>query len=109
MKFADRLKDLRTSQKLSQEELAKKIKVSRSCIGNYEQGTREPKYEDLETIADYFNVDMDYLVGKSDKTSFRITEEEKELISMLRRNGTFSQIVKYAQFLNKEGSDPNET
>lgn len=32
----------------------------------YERGRREPDFETLEVIADYFNVDMDYLIGKSD-------------------------------------------
>lgn len=68
-KFGTRLNQLRKSASLSQEEFAKKIGVSRSTIGMYEQGKREPDFETLEKIADYFNVDTDYLLGTSDKTT----------------------------------------
>lgn len=64
--FATRLKELRTEAKLTQQDLADTIKVSKSTISMYENGKRLPEYETLEAIADYFNVDMDYLTGKSD-------------------------------------------
>lgn len=65
-KFHERLKALRTSKDLSQAEFGRIIKVSKSSINMYERGEREPGLETLERIADYFNVDMDYLLGKSD-------------------------------------------
>lgn len=67
--FQSILKSLRTSKKLTQEELAKKLKISRSTIGMYENGSREPDYEMLEMIADFFNVDIDYLLGRTYKTT----------------------------------------
>lgn len=65
-KFSERLRQLRTSKDLSQMDFAKQIKLSKSSINMYERGEREPGLETLERIADYFNVDMDYLLGKSD-------------------------------------------
>lgn len=66
-KFADRLRSLRNDRGLSQQELAKQLGcVSKSSVNMYERGEREPDFEKLEAIADYFNVDMDYLLGKSD-------------------------------------------
>ena len=65
-KFNERLKYLRQEAKLSQAEFAKQIGISKSSINMYERGEREPSIETMETIADYFNVDMDYLHGKSD-------------------------------------------
>lgn len=65
-KFSDRLRLLRTNKDLSQADFAKQIKVSKSSINMYERGEREPSFMLLEKIADYFNVDMDYLLGKSD-------------------------------------------
>lgn len=65
-KFAERLRFLRTGKDLSQSEFAKQIKISKSSVNMYERGEREPSLETLERIADYFNVDMDYLLGKSD-------------------------------------------
>ena len=62
-KFSEALKNLRTSHKLTQEELAKKLRISRSAIGMYESGDREPDFETLEAIADLFNTDMNTLHG----------------------------------------------
>lgn len=65
-KFNERLRQLRTSKDLSQAEFAKQISISKSSVNMYERGEREPNFKILEIIADYFNVDMDYLLGKSD-------------------------------------------
>lgn len=65
-KFADRLRQLRNQSGLSQQSLASKLNcISKSSINMYERGEREPSLELLELIADFFNVDMDYLLGKS--------------------------------------------
>ena len=66
MKFNERLKELRLSRELTQEEFAKRIGISRSAVGMYEKGKREPDFETLELFADFFNVDMNYLLGKTD-------------------------------------------
>lgn len=68
-KFNIMLKSLRTSKGMTQDQLAKVLKISRSTIGMYEKGDREPDYETLESIADFFNVDIDYLLGRSRKTT----------------------------------------
>lgn len=68
-KFGDRLRTLRKSKDLSQLEFAKLLKLSKSSVNMYERGEREPGIETLERIADYFNVDLDYLLGKSDFTN----------------------------------------
>lgn len=68
-KFQSTLKDLRKSFGLTQDELAKKLKLSRSTIGMYEKGAREPDFETLELIADFFNVDINYLLGRTAKTT----------------------------------------
>lgn len=64
--FSDRIKSLRVERGITQEQLAAMLKVSRSTIGMYESGKREPDFETSEAIADIFNVDMDYLTGRSD-------------------------------------------
>ena len=63
--FGSILKDLRTSRGITQGELATMLEVSRSTVGMYETGGREPDFETMEAIADIFNVDMDYLMGRS--------------------------------------------
>lgn len=66
IKFNERLKYLRKSMQMSQQYLADKIGISKSSINMYERGEREPSFETLEAIADFFNCDMDYLLGKTD-------------------------------------------
>ena len=63
--FASVMKRLRIERGITQEQLASLLKVSRSTIGMYETGSREPDFETCEAIADIFNVDMDYLMGRS--------------------------------------------
>ena len=67
--FQNIFKRLRTSSRLTQAEMAEKLGISRSTIGMYETGAREPDFETLEKIADFFNVDTDYLLGRTEKTS----------------------------------------
>lgn len=63
--FGAILKNLRVSRDITQEQLASMLGVSRSAVGMYETGGRQPDFEMMETIADIFNVDMDYLMGRS--------------------------------------------
>ena len=67
--FQNIFKRLRLSCGLTQVEMAEKLGISRSTIGMYETGAREPDFETLEKIADFFNVDIDYLLGRTDKTT----------------------------------------
>lgn len=64
--FKDVLKSLRKAAHLSQSQLAEKLGLAPSTVGNYEQGTRIPDYETLELIADFFNVNMDLLFDRSE-------------------------------------------
>lgn len=77
--FADRLKTLRTERNYSQQQLANYLKISKSSVNMYERGEREPGIEVLESIADLFNVDMDYLVGRSDiPNRYKLTIKQAE-------------------------------
>ncbi len=64
-KFSERFKELRLEHDLSQQALATQLGLSKSSVNMYERGEREPGLDTLESIADYFNVDMDYLLGKT--------------------------------------------
>ena len=61
-----KIKELREEKGISQQELANAVNISKSSISKYEKGDRTPELETFEAIADYFNVDMDYLKGKSE-------------------------------------------
>ena len=64
--FNERLKALRTEKGWSQQRLADELEISKSSVNMYERGEREPSFETMEAIADIFNVDMDYLYGRTD-------------------------------------------
>lgn len=65
-KFSDMLTYLRKREHLSQQDLANETGLKRSAISMYETGQREPDFETLEIFADFFNVNMDTLLGKAD-------------------------------------------
>ena len=62
--FPERLKELRTAKKLTQQEIANKLDISRVAYTNWENGNREPNYERLIEFADYYDVSTDYLLGR---------------------------------------------
>ena len=64
--FAERLKSLRREKGWSQQRLADELDLSKSSVNMYERGEREPGFETMEAIADLFNVDMNYLYGRTD-------------------------------------------
>ena len=64
--FGQHLKALRQSKKLTQKQLGINIGASERGIQNYELNLRKPTYEMLIALADYFNVSIDYLVGRTD-------------------------------------------
>lgn len=63
--FSDVFKSLRLSRRLTQDGLADQLGIAKSTVSMYENGQRTPPFEMMEKIADYFNVDMDYLRGKT--------------------------------------------
>ena len=69
MKFKDVFKQERQRKGLTQAEMSKLTGLTVSAISMYENGKREPNYETLELIADFFNVDLNYLLGKTSKST----------------------------------------
>ena len=63
-KFSERLKELRKAHKLTQPQLADKLNVGKSTVAMWETGDRQPDYKTLQKIADFFNVSVDYLLGR---------------------------------------------
>lgn len=62
----DRMKIERNNKKISQRELGDYIGVSQQTIGSWEIGRTQPDQESLKQLAQFFNVSLDYLMGKSD-------------------------------------------
>lgn len=66
MNFGERLKLLRTERKLTQRQLAIETGTSERGLQNYEMGVRNPAYDVLIALADYFDVSLDFLTGRND-------------------------------------------
>lgn len=67
-KMGNRIRELRTSKSLSQEQLADKLGVTKQAISQMERGVRKPSMEMLDALCDFFNVSADYLRGMEDVT-----------------------------------------
>lgn len=62
----NRLKELREKRRLSQVALAMALNMNQNTISRYETGEREAGYDTLIALADYFDVSIDYLLGRTD-------------------------------------------
>ena len=60
------MEKLRKERKLSQNDMAKFLGITRQGYGNYESGARRPDNETLQKLADFFEVSTDYLLGRTD-------------------------------------------
>jgi transcriptional regulator with XRE-family HTH domain len=76
--FGQNLAKLRKEKNLSQYKLAELMNLSRGQIANYEQGSREPDFETLERFADFFDVSIDYLLGRTEKQKLAPQEEDAD-------------------------------
>lgn len=71
MLFSERLLRLRRERNVTQRQLAEELQISELAIQHYESQRRKPAFDILIALADYFDVSLDYLVGRSDKPSRR--------------------------------------
>lgn len=105
--FSSVFKALRLKSGLTQDEMAKKIGVSRSAIGMYEAGEREPNFEILECIADLFNVDIDYLLGVKQTTevipdTYYLNDEARDMANFLFENPDYKVLFDASRKVKKE-------
>lgn len=64
--FSARLRELRLAKGISQSQLANELGAIKQRVNNWETGVSLPPLEMTSALADYFNVSLDYLVGRSD-------------------------------------------
>ena len=62
-----RIRNLREDRDLKQEDLAKLLNCTQACYSNYENGKRDIPTEVLDTLATYYNVSVDYLMGRTNQ------------------------------------------
>ena len=88
----NKLKELRKTHKINQDELAKYLNISRQAYSHYEIGARQPSPETLKKLADYFNVSVDYLLERTESDEdrlikniggFDLLSQEKGLIPLV--------------------------
>ena len=65
MPFSEILKKLREKNKLTQEQLAEKLMVSKTAVSHYEKGLHNPSLETILKLAGLFDVSIDYLLGRT--------------------------------------------
>ncbi len=102
--FKEMLKYLRVRDNLSQAELADKLGVAKSTISMYEVGKREPDFETLEAIADFFNVDMNFLLGKdgSENDHYYLNDETREIAQEVFENPDMRTLFEVARDIPPE-------
>ncbi|MEO4053414.1 helix-turn-helix transcriptional regulator [Solibacillus sp. CAU 1738] len=86
--FGKILAKLRKERKMSQYDLAEKMGFSRGQLANYEQGTRQPDFDTLQKLADYFDVSVDYLLGReiiNTAKNNEISKEERDIAKRLKQ------------------------
>ena len=93
-----RLRELREKNKLTQEELGKILNLNKSTISHYENDSRTPDLDKLERFANYYNVDLNYIIGLdnnccSDKRSVKMSDEELEFILEVRKINNYRKVL----------------
>lgn len=82
MKLGDNLKKLIEQHDMTQKQLAQKLDITPAALGNYIHSIREPDYNTLIRIADFFHVSTDFLL--SHYVDSQITQEEEILLHIFR-------------------------
>lgn len=111
-----RIRTMRKSRDMTQEDLGNSLGQSASSITMYETGRREPDFETLEALADIFNVPLAYLVSDNSSTEYIPRTEESRTLAIgidqlpkEQREQALSVVramfEKYAKFFEKENAD----
>ena len=77
--IADRLRGLRNEMHFSQTNLAKVLGITQSSINRYENDDTSPSYEVLLKYADYFDVSLDYILGRCDEPEGRLYKHQPKI------------------------------
>ncbi|KPV58400.1 XRE family transcriptional regulator [Paenibacillus sp. A3] len=83
VRIGDKIALLREKNALTQEELSSKINISRASLSHYEKNRREPDYETVVKIADFFKVSIDYLLGRTEDPRVVLEPEVRAFVDSL--------------------------
>ncbi|EGS5727751.1 helix-turn-helix transcriptional regulator [Clostridium perfringens] len=95
----NRLKSLRNEKGVLQKDVAEYLKISTSAYGFYEQGKRIPDVETLNKLSDYYNVSIDYLLGKSNikESAEDIINDDILTLALHNKNGIDNELPEEAK------------
>lgn len=107
-----RLKELRIEKNLTQTKLAENFGITYSNIGEWERGKSEPSIEMIIKLADFFNVSIDYLVGRegdfgnvtvSSPATEELTYREQRLLDAFKKLSELEQykLIDDAEFYSR--------
>lgn len=91
MSFALMLKQLREQSRLSQKDIADYLGITRQAVASYELAKREPDYEILKKLADYFGVSIDYILGRANCRDMNALTVGSN-IELIRGNFTYKEL-----------------
>lgn len=83
MNFGEKLKNLRTGQKMTQQQLAARLGVAKSVVSYYESGDRFPSYDVLVKISRTFHVTTDYLLDIEQRRVIDVSDLQEEDIAVV--------------------------
>jgi transcriptional regulator with XRE-family HTH domain len=78
---------------ISQTEAAKRLGIVRTTYSNYEAGNREPDVDTIKKMAEFFEVSVDYLLGRTDDPKRVLKEQARQLIDMIDLELTNDEII----------------
>ena len=87
-----RLKELRVNARYSQKQIAEKCETTQVTIGRYETGVAEPPLQKILWYADFFDVSLDYIFGRTDNPK-GMTQNKDALKSVLKDEGSIEQLM----------------
>ena len=103
MNLGTRIKEARLALNMTQEELAKRIGVSKNAISNYENGVSTPKVELLCAIMKHLEIDANYLYGVTKNPApMMLSPHEKSVILSYRSHPDLQAVVDRVLLLPEE-------
>lgn len=90
MGLPNRIVALREAREISQTDFANRLGINRSVVNRIEKGTRPVRDDELKSIARFFNVSIDYLLGNDENPksksneSAELSKDERQLLSIYR-------------------------
>ena len=102
----ERIKELRKARRMTQNEFAERINVTKSTVSAYENGSRLPSYDVLIRIARLFKVSTDHLLGYSEKTEIDVTGLTRKQINVIQDMiATYQRHNRFYQAIQEDRSE----